>query len=55
MARGHQKIQSQQKNQERKAKMAKSKGGQGDRKKDAQAALHHLCPVCRVSHTFIHC
>ena len=45
MARGHQKIQSQQKNAERKAK-AKNKT---DHKAAAKKALVHMCPVCRVS------
>jgi len=43
MARGHQKIQSQQKNAERKAK-AKNKT---DHKAAAKKALVHMCPVCR--------
>ena len=44
MARGQQKIQSQQKNAERQAKMKKAKSG--DNKKSAQAALVIICPVC---------
>jgi len=43
MARGHQKIQSQQKNAEKKAKQKKSV----DNKKSAQNALRHMCAVCR--------
>ncbi|WKY14163.1 hypothetical protein Q1695_000035 [Nippostrongylus brasiliensis] len=44
MARGHQKIQSQQKAQ-KKAEAAKK--GQGcDQKSAAQKALHHKCTVC---------
>ena len=47
MARGQQKIQSQQK----KAKeMEKKKKAQGhDQKKAAQAALTYLCTVCKVT------
>merc|ERR1712131_231613 len=45
MARGQQKIQSQQKNAERQAKMKKAKGS--DQKKAAQAALKIICGVCR--------
>ncbi len=45
MARGQQKIQSQQKN----AKKAAEKKGQGaDQKTAAKAALVYSCPVCRV-------
>lgn len=47
MARGHQKIQSQQKNQQKKEKAAKSKAC--NQKVAAKAALIHTCPVCRVS------
>merc|ERR1711988_1083963 len=43
MARGHQKIQSQQKNAEKKAKQKK----QVDNKKSAQAALKQTCQVCK--------
>ena len=43
MARGHQKIQSQQKNAEKKAKQKK----QVDNKKSAAAALKQTCAVCR--------
>lgn len=46
MARGQQKIQSQQK---QKAKLDKLKKAQGpDQKKAAQAALVHKCTVCMV-------
>jgi len=45
MARGHQKIQSQQKNAEKQAKMKKSQGS--DQKKAAQAALVYVCAVCK--------
>lgn len=46
MARGQQKIQSQQKNAK---KAAEKKKGQGaDQKTAAKAALVHTCPVCRV-------
>ena len=44
MARGQQKIQSQQKNAE---KRAKSKKG-SSQLKAAGAALVHSCPVCKV-------
>jgi hypothetical protein len=47
MARGQQKIQSQQKNA--KAAAAKKKGAAADQKTAAKAALVHTCPVCRVS------
>jgi len=45
MARGHQKIQSQQKNAEKQAKMKKSQGS--DQKKAAAAALTYVCAVCK--------
>ena len=52
MARGQQKIQSQQKNAK---KAAEKKKGQGaDQKTAAKAALVHTCPVCRVSTTLTH-
>ena len=47
MARGQQKIQSQQKNAEKMAKMKKAQSH--DQKKAAQAALKHVCTVCKVS------
>ncbi|XP_068432362.1 zinc finger protein 706-like [Clinocottus analis] len=45
MARGHQKIQSQQKNAKKAAE--KKKGQAADQKTAAMAALVHTCPVCR--------
>ena len=50
MARGQQKIQSQQKNAERQAKMKKAKSG--DNKKSAQAALVIICPVGKISGSY---
>ncbi|KAI3358624.1 hypothetical protein L3Q82_015038, partial [Scortum barcoo] len=47
MARGHQKIQSQQKNAKKQADLKKSKGH--DQKTAAKAALVFTCAVCRVS------
>ncbi len=47
MARGHQKIQSQQKNAKKQAEIKKSKGH--DQKTAAKAALVFTCGVCRVS------
>lgn len=44
MARGQQKIQSQQKNAEKAAKL--KKGQSHDQKKAAQAALTYKCTVC---------
>ncbi|EYC08790.1 hypothetical protein Y032_0064g3529 [Ancylostoma ceylanicum] len=44
MARGHQKIQSQQKAQKRAEAAKKSQGC--DQKGAAQKALHHKCTVC---------
>lgn len=44
MARGHQKIQSQQKNAEKQAKLKKATGH--DQKKAAAAALTYKCAVC---------
>lgn len=46
MARGQQKIQSQQKNAKKAAEKKKSQGA--DQKTAAKAALVHTCPVCRV-------
>ena len=43
MARGQQKIQSQQKNAQKQAKQKKSSI---DHKKSAEAALHYKCNVC---------
>jgi len=45
MARGHQKIQSQKKNQERQAKLKKNT----DNRAAAKKALVFTCPICRVS------
>ncbi len=47
MARGHQKIQSQQKNAKKQADLKKAKGH--DQKTAAKAALVFTCLVCRVS------
>lgn len=47
MARGHQKIQSQQKNAKKQAEMKKAKGH--DQKTAAKAALVFTCAVCKVS------
>jgi hypothetical protein len=44
MARGQQKIQSQQKNAEKQAKLKKAAGS--DQKKSAAAALIYKCSVC---------
>ena len=50
MARGHQKIQSQQKAQEAAAKRKKQEGhSSADQKKAASAALKASCSVCKVS------
>ena len=46
MARGHQKLQSQQKNAKKQAEAKKSKGH--DQKAAAKAALVFTCTVCRV-------
>lgn len=46
MARGHQKIQSQQKNAKKQADIKKAKGH--DQKAAAKAALVYTCAVCRV-------
>ena len=49
MARGHQKIQSQQKAQEKAAKQKKQEGhSASDQKKSAAAALKASCSVCKV-------
>jgi len=45
MARGQQKIQSQQKNAEKQAKL--KKGSAADQKKAAAAALVYTCTVCK--------
>ena len=50
MARGHQKIQSQQKAQEKAAKIKKQEGhSAADQKKAAAAALKASCAVCKVN------
>nr|ACQ58036.1 Zinc finger protein 706 [Anoplopoma fimbria] len=46
MARGHQKLQSQQKNAKKRAEMKKAKGH--DQKTAAKAALVFTCAVCRM-------
>lgn len=46
MARGQQKLQSQQKNAEKQAKLKKQAGH--DQKKAAKAALIFTCTVCKV-------
>uniref|UniRef100_A0A3P9J823 Small EDRK-rich factor-like N-terminal domain-containing protein n=1 Tax=Oryzias latipes TaxID=8090 RepID=A0A3P9J823_ORYLA len=46
MARGHQKIQSQQKNAKKQAEMKKAKGH--DQKTAAKAALVFTCSVCKL-------
>lgn len=52
MARGHQKLQSQAKAQEKAAKMKKQSGhSANDQKKAAQKALVISCAVCKVSRT----
>jgi len=45
MARGQQKIQSQQKKAEKQAKLKKAQGA--DQKKAAQAALVYVCALCK--------
>ena len=47
MARGHQKIQAQQKNAAKQAQLKKGKSS--DQKKAAAAALTFSCSVCKVS------
>ena len=49
MARGQQKIQSQQKAAEKAAKVKKQQGhNAADQKKAALKALVHICAVCKV-------
>lgn len=49
MARGHQKLQSQAKAQEKAAKMKKQQGhNAGEQKKAALKALNILCAICKV-------
>lgn len=56
MARGHQKIQSQAKAQEKAAKMKKQSGHSAtEQKKAAQKALVISCSVCKVSDDRIEC
>ena len=53
MARGHQKIQSQQKAQEAAAKRKKQEGhSASDQKKAAGAALKAQCSVCKVGQNY---
>ncbi|XP_055689423.1 zinc finger protein 706-like [Lutzomyia longipalpis] len=48
MARGHQKLQSQAKTQEKAAKAKKAQGhNANEQKKAAQKALVHICTVCK--------
>uniref|UniRef100_A0A3Q4BR76 Small EDRK-rich factor-like N-terminal domain-containing protein n=1 Tax=Mola mola TaxID=94237 RepID=A0A3Q4BR76_MOLML len=47
MARGHQKIQSQQKNAKKQAELKKAKGH--DQKTAAKAALVFTCLVCKLN------
>uniref|UniRef100_A0A6B2ELU5 Small EDRK-rich factor-like N-terminal domain-containing protein n=1 Tax=Phlebotomus kandelakii TaxID=1109342 RepID=A0A6B2ELU5_9DIPT len=48
MARGHQKLQSQAKAQEKVAKQKKQQGhSANEQKKAAQKALVHVCSVCK--------
>ncbi|KAG4074633.1 hypothetical protein HA402_004504 [Bradysia odoriphaga] len=48
MARGHQKLQSQAKTQEKSAKLKKQQGHSAtEQKKAAQKALVHACAVCK--------
>lgn len=54
MARGHQKLQSQAKTQEKTAKAKKQQGHSAtEQKKAAQKALVHACVVCKVSFQLI--
>ena len=53
MARGQQKIQSQQKAAERNAKAKKQAGhSANDQKKSAAVALKTTCSVCKVCHFY---
>ncbi|XP_060516303.1 zinc finger protein 706-like [Cylas formicarius] len=48
MARGQQKVQSQQKAAEKAAKLKKQQGhSANDQKKAAQKALVHVCAICK--------
>ncbi|XP_044764615.1 zinc finger protein 706-like [Coccinella septempunctata] len=46
MARGQQKVQSQQKAAEKAAKLKKGHNA-NDQKKAAQKALQHICSICK--------
>lgn len=49
MARGQQKVQSQQKAAEKSAKLKKQQGhSANEQKKAAQKALVHICVICKV-------
>lgn len=49
MARGHQKLQSQAKTQEKTAKLKKQQGhSAAEQKKAASKALVHACSICKV-------
>lgn len=49
MARGHQKLQSQAKTQEKTAKLKKQQGHSAtEQKKAAAKALVHACAICKV-------
>lgn len=53
MARGQQKVQSQQKAAEKAAKAKKQQGHSAtEQKKAAQKALVHNCAICKVSFFF---
>lgn len=55
MARGQQKIQSQQKANEKAAKAKKQQGhSASEQKKAAMAALVHVCAVCKVNISLLH-
>lgn len=54
MARGHQKIQSQAKAQEKSAKLKKQQGHSStEQKKAAQKALVLSCTICKVTFDWI--
>lgn len=56
MARGQQKLQSQAKAQEKAAKAKKQQGHSVTaQKKAAQAALVHVCKVCKVKYNNVNC
>lgn len=55
MARGQQKLQSQQKAAEKAAKTKKQQGhNANEQKKAAQKALVHVCAVCKVIFNSFH-